>query len=77
VDPVPDPLLLRKSGSAGIRTRISGPVARNSNHQPTEAVRKNTSVLKKSTKWKKKLGNMTEMMQLAYTGEDDDANEII
>jgi hypothetical protein len=30
VDPVPDPLLLRKSGSAGNRTRINGSVARNS-----------------------------------------------
>jgi hypothetical protein len=32
VDPIPDPLLLRKSGSAGNRTRISGSVARNSDH---------------------------------------------
>jgi hypothetical protein len=32
VDPVPDPLLLRKSGSAGNRTRTSGAVARNSDH---------------------------------------------
>jgi hypothetical protein len=31
VDPVPDPLL-RKSGSAGNRTRTSGSVARNSDH---------------------------------------------
>jgi hypothetical protein len=30
VDPVPDPLLLIKSGSAGNRTRTSGSVARNS-----------------------------------------------
>jgi hypothetical protein len=30
VDPVPDPLLLRKSGSAGNGTRTSGYVARNS-----------------------------------------------
>jgi hypothetical protein len=30
VDPVPDPLLLRKSGSAGNRNRASGSVARNS-----------------------------------------------
>jgi hypothetical protein len=30
VDPVPDPLLLRKSGSAGNRTRTSGSVGRNS-----------------------------------------------
>jgi hypothetical protein len=32
VDPVPDPLLLRKSGSTGNRTRTSGSVARNCNH---------------------------------------------
>jgi hypothetical protein len=32
VDPVPDPLLLRKSGSAGNRTRTAGSVARNSDH---------------------------------------------
>jgi hypothetical protein len=32
VDPVPDPLLLKKSGSTGNRTRISGSVARNSDH---------------------------------------------
>jgi hypothetical protein len=30
VDPVPDPLLFRKSGSAGNRSRTSGSVARNS-----------------------------------------------
>jgi hypothetical protein len=38
VDPVPDPLLLRESGSAGNRTRTSGSVARNSDHYTTEAV---------------------------------------
>jgi hypothetical protein len=32
MDPVPDPLLLRNSGSAGNRTRTSGSVARNSDH---------------------------------------------
>jgi hypothetical protein len=32
VDPVPDPLLLRKCGSAGNGTRTSGSVARNSDH---------------------------------------------
>jgi hypothetical protein len=32
VDPVPDALLLRKSGSAGNRTRTSGSVVRNSDH---------------------------------------------
>jgi hypothetical protein len=31
-DPVPDPLVLRKSGSVGNRTRTSGPVARKSDH---------------------------------------------
>jgi hypothetical protein len=34
VDPVPDPLLLRKSGNAGNRTRTFGSVARNSDHWP-------------------------------------------
>jgi hypothetical protein len=38
VDPVPDPLLLRKSGSIGNRTRTYGSVTRNSDHQTTEAV---------------------------------------
>jgi hypothetical protein len=32
VDPVPDPLLLRKCDSAGNRTLTSGSVARNSDH---------------------------------------------
>jgi hypothetical protein len=32
VDPVPDPLLLRKCGSAGNRTRTPGSLARNSEH---------------------------------------------
>jgi hypothetical protein len=39
MDPVPDPLLLRKSGSARNRTRTSGYVARNSDHNTREAVR--------------------------------------
>jgi hypothetical protein len=45
VDPVPDPLLLGKSGSAGNRSLsagnrslTSGSVARNSDHYTTEAV---------------------------------------
>jgi hypothetical protein len=38
VDPVPDPPLLRKSGTAGNLTRTSGSVARNSDHWSTEAV---------------------------------------
>jgi hypothetical protein len=38
VDPVPDPLLVRKSVSAGNRTRTSGSVARQSDHYTTEAV---------------------------------------
>jgi hypothetical protein len=38
VDPVPDPLLLRKSGRDGDRTRTSGLAARTSDHQTTEAV---------------------------------------
>jgi hypothetical protein len=38
VDPVPDPLLVRKSGSVGNRTRTTESVARNSDHYTTEAV---------------------------------------
>jgi hypothetical protein len=41
VDPVPDPLLLRKSGSAGNSTRTSGSVAGNSQRRPIS----NTCVL--------------------------------
>jgi hypothetical protein len=33
VDTVPDPLLLKKSGSAGNRTRTSGSVVKKSDHQ--------------------------------------------
>jgi hypothetical protein len=40
VDPIPDPPLLRKSGSAGNRTRTPGFVAWNSHHYTTEAVMK-------------------------------------
>jgi hypothetical protein len=38
VNPVPDPLLLSLTGSAGNRARASGSVARNSDHLTTEAV---------------------------------------
>jgi hypothetical protein len=38
VDPVPDPLLLRKSGTAGNRTWTSGSVTRNFDHYTIEAV---------------------------------------
>jgi hypothetical protein len=38
VDPVPDPLLLRESGSAGNRTQTSGSVARKSDQLAPEAV---------------------------------------
>jgi hypothetical protein len=37
VDPVADPLLLRKSGSAGNRTRTVESLAKNSGHYTTEA----------------------------------------
>jgi hypothetical protein len=37
VDPVPDPLLFF-SGSEGYRTRVFGSVAKNSEHETTEAV---------------------------------------
>jgi hypothetical protein len=38
VDTVPDPILLRKSGSTGNRTHTSESVARNSDHWTTEVV---------------------------------------
>jgi hypothetical protein len=38
VDPVPDPLLLKKSVIAGNRTQTSVSVARNSDHWTTEVV---------------------------------------
>jgi hypothetical protein len=38
MDPVPEPLLLRKSGSVESRTRTSGSVARNSDQYTTDAV---------------------------------------
>jgi hypothetical protein len=38
VDHVPDPLLLRKSGSTGNRTQTPGSVVRNSDQWTTEAV---------------------------------------
>jgi hypothetical protein len=44
VDPVPDPLFLRKSSSAGNRTRTSESVARNSDHYTTEAVHKDETL---------------------------------
>jgi hypothetical protein len=43
MDPVPGPLLLRKSGSAGKRTLTSGSAARNSGHKTTEVVSLNKS----------------------------------
>jgi hypothetical protein len=36
--PVPDALLLKNSGSAGNRTRTSGPTAKNSDHETTEVI---------------------------------------
>jgi hypothetical protein len=38
VDPIPDPLLLRKSGSARNRTRTSGSIAKSFDKKSTEAV---------------------------------------
>jgi hypothetical protein len=50
VDPVPDPLLLRKFGSAGNRNRASG-----SDHQTTEAVKLNIKTKSAPQKLKKKM----------------------
>jgi hypothetical protein len=43
VDPVSDPLLLRKSGNARNRTRSSGSVARNYDDLTKEAVTQQTA----------------------------------
>jgi hypothetical protein len=48
VDPVPDPILLRKSSSAGYRTQTSGSLARNSHHYTIEAVVPDPLLLRKS-----------------------------
>jgi hypothetical protein len=48
VDPVPDPLLLRKSGSTGNRTRTTGSVARNSDHWTTKEALQTQMILKYS-----------------------------
>jgi hypothetical protein len=53
VDPVPDPLIIRKSDSAGNRTRTSRPVARNSDHWTTEAGKHKTFLMRQ----KKTVGN--------------------
>jgi hypothetical protein len=47
VDPVPDPLLLRKSCIAGIEPGTSGLAVRNSDHQTTEAVHTSMNTNKK------------------------------
>jgi hypothetical protein len=47
VDPVPDPLLLSKSGRAGNGTLTSGSVARNADHWTTEVVLKGLGKLKR------------------------------
>jgi hypothetical protein len=49
VGPVPDPLLLRKSGSAGNRTRTTGSVARNSDHRGGPAVQVAHKMWRKSS----------------------------
>jgi hypothetical protein len=43
VDPILDPLLLRITGSAGKLPRTSGPAAKNSDHETTEAVQSVTT----------------------------------
>jgi hypothetical protein len=48
VDPVPDLLLLRKPGGAGIPTRTFGSVARNSDHLTTEVVKLSRKFIKRS-----------------------------
>jgi hypothetical protein len=50
VDTVPDPLLLRKCGSAGNRTRTFGSVARNTDRDKLEGWgKKGTEILSSGT----------------------------
>jgi hypothetical protein len=56
VDPIPDPLLLRKSASAGNRTQTTGSVAKNSDHYTSEMV---ASTPKKKSEVKVKEINTT------------------
>jgi hypothetical protein len=46
VNPVPYPLLLKKSGSALNRTLTTGSVGRDSDHYTTEGIRKNETEYK-------------------------------
>jgi hypothetical protein len=48
VDPVPDPPLLRKFGSAGIEPGFSESVARNSDHWTTKPIRNYMGHIKNS-----------------------------
>jgi hypothetical protein len=50
VDPVTDPLLIRKSGSTGNRIGTSGSVARNSDHWTTDAVTTFWTIFKNSAR---------------------------
>jgi hypothetical protein len=46
VEPIPDPLLLRKSGNVGNRIRTSGSVSRKSDQKTTEAVKQQNAARK-------------------------------
>jgi hypothetical protein len=61
VDPVPDPLILRKSGSTGNRTRTSVSVAKNSHEETIEAVNHNIETRNKS------IENVTKIKSLGST----------
>jgi hypothetical protein len=59
VDPVPDPLLLKMSGSAENQNRTSGSVARNSEHYTTEALPE-TIIFYSNFKWGLTCGSGTQ-----------------
>jgi hypothetical protein len=64
VDPVPDPLLLRKSASVGNRTRTSESVARYSDHYTTKAGTHGTKE-REFTHWRKlKAKHSANMLQM-------------
>jgi hypothetical protein len=70
VDPVPDPLILRKSGSEGNRTRSSGSVARNSDHRDDDEIERGSDKRVNRTKldlwifWCVLAGNWTKIQAM-------------